>query len=240
LQITASGLTKLGNDSETELFKKIPDIDQLHSMQQSTDTHVVITIRGIGEMTPGNPDSRIELATTPSDSDFARPKAYVTLGNAASPSASASQQTLNDSLFWTAMDNTSDEIAVLFANKMPFEILGAPGGRAISIPANATAADLASKFPHASRRDFLGTTHHEAGTLRMSDQPADGVTNDFGRMHDTTNCYVAGPALFPTIGSPNPMLTGVGLCRRTSDMLTASVLPKPAVFADPDANGGAL
>jgi hypothetical protein len=236
LQITASGLTKLGNDSETELFKKIPDIDQLHNMQQSTDTHVVITIRGIGEMTPGNPDSRIELATTPSDSDFGRPKAYVTLGNAAKPSAGASQQTLNDSLLWTAMDNTSDEIAVLFANKMPFEILGAPGGRTIAILANATAADVASRFPHVGRRDFLGTTHHEAGTLRMSDQAADGVTNDFGRVHDTTNCYVAGPALFPTIGSPNPMLTGVGLCRRTSDMLTASVLPKPPVSADPDAN----
>jgi hypothetical protein len=236
LQITASGLTRLGNDSETELFKKIPDIDQLRSMQQSTDTHVVITIRGIGEMSPNNPDSRIELAMTPSDADFSRPKAYVTLGNAANPGAGASQETKNDSLLWEAMDTTSDDIALLFANSMPFEILGAPGGRNVAIPANATAADLVTAFPHRDRRDFLGTTHHEAGTLRMSDQPAGGVTNDFGRIHDTTNCYVAGPALFPTIGSPNPMLTGVALVRRTADMLTNFVLSKPEARADADAN----
>src|SRR5712692_6173006 len=44
--------------------------------------------------------------------------------------------------------------------------------------------------------------------MRMSDDPAKGVTNDFGRIHDTTNCYVVGPALLPATGSPNPMLTG--------------------------------
>ncbi len=71
----------------------------------------------------------------------------------------------------------------------------------------------------------------------MSDLPAGGVTNDFGRIHDTTNCYVAGPALFSTIGSPNPMLTGVALCRRTADMLTSSVLSKPESLAvEPDFN----
>src|SRR5262249_23215675 len=32
------------------------------------------------------------------------------------------------------------------------------------------------------------------------------------------------PALFPTIGSPNPMLTGVALSRRTGKMLTQQVL----------------
>jgi 3-keto-disaccharide hydrolase/GMC oxidoreductase len=53
------------------------------------------------------------------------------------------------------------------------------------------------------------------------------VTNDFGRIHDTTNCYVAGPALFPTVGSPNPMLTGVALGRRTGDLLNTSVLAGP-------------
>src|SRR5215213_4127901 len=37
----------------------------------------------------------------------------------------------------------------------------------------------------------------------------------FGRIHDTTNCFVVGPALFPTSGSPNPMLSGVPLARRT-------------------------
>lgn len=67
----------------------------------------------------------------------------------------------------------------------------------------------------------------------MGDDVADAVTNDFGRVHDTTNCYVAGPALFPTAGSPNPMLTGAALGRRTADLLNTAVLPGPAPVVSP-------
>src|SRR5262249_45679259 len=78
-QITASGLNKLGVDSEAEMFKKIPPHDHNEAMLQSTDDTVVLTIRGIGEMTPRNPDSFITLSTT--ETDFSRPKAVVSLGN---------------------------------------------------------------------------------------------------------------------------------------------------------------
>ena len=37
----------------------------------------------------------------------------------------------------------------------------------------------------------------------------------------TENLYAAGPALFPSIGSPNPMLTGIALSRRTGDRIMA-------------------
>jgi hypothetical protein len=43
------------------------------------------------------------------------------------------------------------------------------------------------------------------------------VTNADARFHFVSNAYVAGPALFPTVGSPNPMLTGVALARRLAD-----------------------
>ena len=72
----------------------------------------------------------------------------------------------------------------------------------------------------------------------MGDNIADAVTNDFGRIHDTTNCYIAGPALFPTSGSPNPMLTGVALGRRTGDLLNASVLPGPDPIVSPQPEAG--
>jgi hypothetical protein len=74
--------------------------------------------------------------------------------------------------------------------------------------------------------------------MRMGDNIADSVTNDFGRIHDTTNCYVASPALFPTVGSPNPMLTGVALSRRTSDLLNSSVLPGPDPVVSPQSEAG--
>ena len=75
------------------------------------------------------------------------------------------------------------------------------------------------------RRDGLGTTHHEAGTLRMGDDPNKSVTDANCRIHGIRNAFVAGPALFPTIGSPNPMLTGIALARRLGDYL----LPPPSL-----------
>ena len=77
-------------------------------------------------------------------------------------------------------------------------------------------------------RDGLGTTHHEAGTLRMGTDPAASVTTPDGRFHNVVNAYALGPALLPTIGSPNPMLSGVALARRLGDHLVTP-LPSPAL-----------
>jgi hypothetical protein len=89
---------------------------------------------------------------------------------------------------------------------------------------------LPYKFSDASgrgRRDGLGTTHHEAGTLRMGEDPNKSVTDHNCRFHNVSNAYVSGPALFPTIGSPNPMLTGIALVRRLGDHL----MPEPPLAA---------
>lgn len=225
-QITATGLGKLGTDSEAELFKKLPTLEHMQDMLRATDDTVVITIRGIGDMTPRNPDSFIALS--PTETDFGRPKAVVTLGNSkATPQQfPGSTQTNNDRATWDFMDAVSDKIALIFAGNEPFEIL-ASANSVIPVPAGTDAQRLAVLGAFQNRRDDLGTTHHDAGTMRMGDNVADSVTNDFGRIHDTTNSYVAGPALFPTIGSPNPMLTCVALARRTGDLLNANILPGP-------------
>lgn len=227
LQVTASGLGKLGTGSEAELFKKIPDLDNVLKMTNATDTHVVITLRGIGEMLPQNPDSFIDLS--PYDSDFDRPAAWVQLGDAKGAPPGVSAQTQADAELWEAMDSFTDQVALIFAKGEAFEILA--GGRTIPVAAGADAAQVKAALPHAARRDKLGTTHHDAGTLWMGDNPAASVTNEFGRIHDTTNCYAVGPALFPSVGSPNPMLTGTALARRTADLLTEHVLEKPTVPA---------
>lgn len=219
-QITAAGLSQLGEDSEAELFKKIPTLEHLQDLLRANDSHVVITIRGIGEMAPQNADSFVVLS--PSGTDFDRPKAEVHFGNPRWVGA-GTPETEIDKLTWDAMDEASDEIAMIFAGGQAFELLTT--NRIIPIAAGAIANDLKTKLPYDARRDALGTTHHDAGTLWMGDDVAQSVTNEFGRIHDTTNCYVASPALFPTIGSPNPMLTGVALARRTANLLATSVLP---------------
>src|SRR4051794_8644120 len=209
----------------------------MDAMLRATDDTVVITIRGIGEMTPRNPDSFIDLSTT--DTDFGRPKAVVALGNskASQQQFPGSPETNADRATWDEMDAVSDKIALIFAGNEPFEVL-ASANSVIPVPAGTLAQRLATLAAFTNRRDDLGTTHHDAGTMRMGGDIADAVTNDFGRIHDTSNCYIAGPALFPTSGSPNPMLTGVALGRRTGDLLNSSVLPRPEPVTSPQAEAG--
>lgn len=75
--------------------------------------------------------------------------------------------------------------------------------------------------------DGLGTTHHEAGTLWMGDDPDLSVTDAQGRFHWTENLYAAGPCLFPTIGSPNPMLTGIAMARYSGDSIITPLAFQP-------------
>jgi hypothetical protein len=135
-----------------------------------------------------------------------------------------------DTDLWTIMDQATDQVAKILAGNQPFLVVFDGG---VTVGATA-AADLSTISPYAAkspqaphnRRDGLGTTHHEAGPLWMSDDPSLGVTGPDGRLHHTENLYAAGPALFPSIGSPNPMLTGIALARRTGDQII-----KPVPFA---------
>jgi len=54
----------------------------------------------------------------------------------------------------------------------------------------------------------------------------DSVTDANCKFRQVTNAYVAALALLPTIGPPNPMLTGIALARRLGDHLA---IPQPYV-----------
>jgi hypothetical protein len=206
LQITASaGGGGLGTNSDAELFQKIPDIDLQRPFRAADLNHVVITLRSIGETQPQNPQNRISLKLDALD-EAGVPRAFVEIGDAREPEKPTdSPQTKNDRDLWNAMDKAAEEVAKVFN-----------GGTLPEVLSNA--------------RDGMGTTHHEAGPLWMGVDPAKSVTNPDGRLHFADNAYVAGPALFPTVGSPNPMLTGTALARRTADKLLAS-MPHPVAPA---------
>jgi choline dehydrogenase-like flavoprotein len=191
LQIAASGGGNMAG-GEDRLYRKVPDIDFYDQLRSSTDTHVAFAIRGLGEMEPADPAN---LGAHPSRVDLdPRPDEYQM--RRASVTLT---QTQRDDELWRAMDTAMVQVAnaLLQAQAMP------PPGQAIPAPGH----------------DPLGTTHHEAGTLRMDPDPTRGVTDAEGRFHFTENLYAAGPALFPSIGSPNPMLTGIALARRTGDRI---------------------
>lgn len=217
LQISASGVDPKTGNSEAELWQKIPDIDTIDGLRAADDQSVVITIRAIGEMEPQNPASFVRLDDDP-QLDFGAKRAFVAIENSTS-----------DLNLWKAMDQTSDAVAKVFANGQPFEVQTETAGFVKVGPGD----DLSAKHPYkpkaqGGRRDGLGTTHHEAGTLWMGDDPAKSVTDAQGRFHHIANTYVAGPALLPTIGSPNPMLSGIALVRRLADTL---IPPPPRLAA---------
>ena len=208
LQITAAGLDRPTTDTEPELFKKIPSLDFFEPFLAANDDKVVITLRGIGEMEPENATNRVSLGSA--QDEFTYPRAFVSLAPGA-----------GDLEIWEAMDHAGDQVALIFANGKPYEVL--VGSGYVAAAANQSPIDL---IAHGPRRDGMGTTHHECGTLAMGTNPATSVTNSDARFHFSSNTYVAGPALFPTIGSPNPMLTGVALARRLGD----HIAPDPQPF----------
>jgi choline dehydrogenase-like flavoprotein len=210
LQITAAGLDIPSADSEAELFKKIPDVDTYERFKHITDNQIVITIRGIGELRPNNPNTRVTLMGELDE--FQMPRAFVSI-----------QPATEDNNLWNGMDTASDDVALVFANGQPYEVL--TGSSFVAVAAGQRAQTV---LPFGTpRRDGLGTTHHEAGTLACGDVAAQSVTNADLRFQEVTNCYVAGPAVFPTVGSPNPMLTGTALARRLGDKLAQFTPPVP-------------
>ncbi|MGD2127903.1 MAG: GMC family oxidoreductase [Lysobacterales bacterium] len=64
-----------------------------------------------------------------------------------------------------------------------------------------------------SRPDAGGGCHN-MGVARMSERPADGVTNRWGRVHDIPNLFVGDGSVFSGSGAPNPTLTIVALAIR--------------------------
>lgn len=210
LQITASsGPGGLGTSSDAELFQKIPDIDLINSLRAADTGHVAITIRSIGEMKPQNGLSRIFLDHEAGPDEAGVKRARVEIADPRKPAtANDTPETIRDRALWQAMDDCALSVANAFAGGAPFEILG-------------------------NGRDGLGSTHHEAGPLWMGNDPTKSVTNSDGRFHGVQNAYVAGPAIFPTVGSPNPMLTGTALARRMAQHIISALAgpPLPALEA---------
>jgi hypothetical protein len=57
--------------------------------------------------------------------------------------------------------------------------------------------------------------------------PGASITDTFGKFHNKTNVYVAGPALFASLGSANPSLTALSLVRRTASAIVSTATRAP-------------
>ena len=241
LQVTAAGIA--GANSEAAMWRMIPDIELLDKILASQSSEwIVITLRGIGEMVGDRDPSKPKVTgSAPSWADlsdqtdeFGVRRAWVNIATAQ-----------GDWDLWKTMDDAALALAKKLANNDPSLIeyfynkngsQNDPGAAWYKDPPPPSlSADRNN--PNNKVRDGLGTTHHEAGTLWMGSDPATSVTNLDGRFHHVANAYVAGPALFPTLGSHNPSLTGLALARRTALAIVRDTLAPEPGYA-PVGNGG--
>src|SRR5258708_398433 len=187
LQITAADDRK--GDSDEFLFEMIPDIDLLQQIiNAKRPESVAVTFRGFAE-TKGVKDQPIG----------------------------------NPALRWIDLSPEQDEFG--FRRAFVNLAINAAESRLWNAMDRAT-VDLARKLANdanralrfvLSSRDVLGTTYHESGTLWMGDDPAKSVTDVNGRFHHVANAYCIDQALFPSVGSVNPALTGLTLTRKIAE-----------------------
>ena len=204
LQLTASTSR---DGSDVMLYQMVPDLEVLAAQLANTDPDwITLTLRGIGVMTadrvtpvPAAGLSWINLSPYEQD-EYGVPRAYVNLQTSAA-----------DHALWAAMDQTALDLAQRLAGAPgDIEFLYDDGWQSAPFP-------LARPFPAWHRG--IGTTYHEAGTLWMGDDPTTSVTDANGRLHHIDNVYVGDQAAFPTVGSANPVLTGLTLARRLAEHL---------------------
>ncbi|WP_114970232.1 family 16 glycoside hydrolase [Rhodoferax ferrireducens] len=67
--------------------------------------------------------------------------------------------------------------------------------------------------------DGIGTSYHEAGTLWLGTDFTKSVTDVNGRFHHVTNAYCIDQSIFPSVGSANPVLTGISLSRKIAQSM---------------------
>jgi len=204
IQVTAS-TSRAGSDEL--LFRMVPDLDLLEQQLANTDPDwITLTLRAVGEMhgdagapVPNPTTSWMDLSPHEVD-EFGVPRAYAQI--LLSP---------QDAQTWQAMDEAAVALAQHIAGSPPaIEYLYDGAWQTQPFP-------LTRPFPEWHRG--LGTTYHEAGTLWMGDDPATSVTDAVGRFHGVQNAYACDQSIFPTVGSVNPVLTGLTLARRLAEHL---------------------
>lgn len=86
---------------------------------------------------------------------------------------------------------------------------------------------MPTKDQFRTARDTVGSTWHDSGTLRMGDDPGASVTDVNGRFHHIANAACVDQAIFPTVGSANPVLTGTCLARKTAEGIVQRYVSRP-------------
>jgi len=83
-------------------------------------------------------------------------------------------------------------------------------------------------------RDSIGSTYHDSGSLWMGEDATKSVTDSTGRFHHVRNMFCVDQAVFPRVGSANPVPTGLLIARRGAEAIANTGL---AVTESPTTQG---
>ena len=195
-------------DPERFLYQMVPNIEDVESIREAQrgigNDRIVVRIRTVGE-TFG--DRTSPVGSNPNVSwmgvnpfggtgddiygteQLRVPKAYVNLVENSDDIAVRNNQSQAAFAFIEALANQPSGSAGIQDPNAPIEYCG--GGA-----------------------DGIGTTYHESGTLWIGTDYTKSVTDANGRFHHVSNCYCVDQSIFPTVGSANPVPTGIALSRK--------------------------
>lgn len=186
-----------------DIYRMIPDPDVADKLEQMEDPNkVAVIFRACGEMKGSN--GAVGAAGT----------SWIDLAGDGDR-----DQQFDHARAWAHYENPQDD--PIWAEMHTAAVKLAKSMGAVEFPGGG------DKFENVGRAG-VGTTWHDAGTLRMGDDPADSVTDVNGRFHHIANAACVDQALFPTVGSANPVLTGTCLARKASEELAPQLPDAPA------------
>lgn len=113
----------------------------------------------------------------------------------------------------TRMDWRMDEQEIVTIRTM-FDLVVHEFGR-LGLPVPSPSAWLYDE----DWRDHVVDTAHHSCSVRMASDPSRGVTDPWGHVYGVDGLYVAGSALFPTVGTANPTLMLTSLALRVADAI---------------------
>lgn len=207
-----------GASAEAVLYRMLPDIESARSQLANQDPEwVAVTFRGCGEMigrtdlVPG--DESASYINLSQDYDRIFPdqrRAWVYY-----------IQQKDDLTLFDEMDQAAFSLALKLADSPSnIQYWDNLEERWNNVNPYAYGQPLYGKLnTEKGIRDPLGTTYHDSGTLWMGEDSNNSITDYTGRFHKVRNCFCVDQAIFPRIGSANPVPTGLALARQGAETI---------------------
>jgi hypothetical protein len=126
--------------------------------------------------------------------------------------------------FVTLIERDADKAVREAQKQAAFAFVAALVNKPPAAALSTTDSDLQFISGH---EDGIGTTYHESGTLWLGDDPDGSVTDVHGQFHHVANAFCVDQSIFPTVGSANPVPTGLALSNLFARHIVARFTSSP-------------